>query len=91
MIALFRLTTGEDVISEFESDDDNITLTNPMLLAVSEKGVQFVPYAFFAKKQEITISSKNVIFSYEPNSQLEDAYRKQTGNVVKASVLDAFN
>lgn len=86
MISVFKLTTGEDVISEFQDyDHESVVLTNPMLLAVSEKGIHMMPYALFAEKQEIVVSKPHIMFSYKPSTQLEDGYRQQTGGVVRAS------
>jgi hypothetical protein len=80
-IKLVRLVTGEDILTEFQQDDDVITLTNPLIVYVTPQqgpgqsaqvGLsQWVPYS---ASKEFNIDSSKVVFVVDPAEDLSRQY-----------------
>jgi hypothetical protein len=80
-IKLVRLVTGEDILTEFQQDDDVITLTNPLIVYVTppqgpgqsaQVGLsQWVPYS---ASKEFNIDSSKVVFVVDPAEDLSRQY-----------------
>jgi hypothetical protein len=74
-ILAFKLITGEDVLSEVESQSETeFVLENPVGIAIvrgtnNQPSVGFAPFPLHSEKtpgNKITISKKHVVYSYVP-------------------------
>lgn len=89
----FKLTTGEEVVARYVSNNDKYFMVEkPLALGVqqTEKGPQlgFMPFAMTlndTKKQEIPINIAVVITYFEPSKEVSDGYIQQTSGIQIAS------
>jgi len=75
-VKLLRITTGEEVIAELLSEDDEtITVQNGLVVLPTNTGVGFAPWATVISKEnpEITMSKRHVVYVAEVQ---EDVYKK---------------
>ena len=85
VVKYMRLINGEEVVSEIEETETNITFINPIRIAVvptgedGEMGAAFVPFSPFSEEKEIVIDRKNILFILEPTSDLKNGYNSQFG------------
>ena len=85
-IKIIRLKSGEDIIGSLHNVDDGIEITEPMSVSVVNNGREnglvmshWLPVQLI-KKNEITISSCDVLTVFEPNDEFAEYY---TNTVVK--------
>ena len=81
-VKIFRLMTGEDIISEYHKiSKDSYVLINPMNIVVKFKGKDSSVYmehwlpVEVIKSNEIIINPSFILTSYLPNEGLEEYYR----------------
>ena len=86
MITVFRLTTTEEVIGDY---DDNCSLVEaysikkPYRIMLTEEGVGLMPVLLFSKGDSLILNKNHVMYKYEPNDALYNGYKKQTGGILK--------
>ena len=81
----FRLINGEELISSFEKVNDSYTLKKPAIIMVTpdargNPNVGLADYLMFANVKNITIHESKILFTYEPETQLFNAYNKMFGS-----------
>lgn len=86
MINMFKLVTGEEVVAKIVSEnEENVTIDQPFVLMMAGEGrMAVVPFLPLSNKPQITLSKRNILFSYEPVQTLIDHYNQQTGGIVTA-------
>jgi len=80
---LFRIVTGEEVIAEIISQDDNtITIKNGLVVLPTAQQVGFAPWASVidADNPEITISKSHVVYVVELNQDVKKRYNDLYGS-----------
>lgn len=86
-ILLVKLTTGEEVLTKFEEHSNTtlVTLHEPVMLQVTQKGVGMMPLSPFMKENaKIVIERNLIVYTVEPDEDVVDAYNKQFGITIAA-------
>lgn len=96
-IYAMRLKTGEEVIFRTETDFDKlvesinqnvlIQVEKPVTMLPVENRVTFVPWVFFAKDDNFTFSTQDVVLFYYPQEQIESEYRRMTSGIIMSPSL----
>ena len=88
-ILAFKLITGEDILSEVESESETeFVLVNPVGIAIvrgkdGQPNVGFAPFPLHGVQKTgttIAISKKNVVYSYEPAEDFKSNYDQIFGS-----------
>lgn len=82
-VKLLRITTGEEVIAELLSEDDEtITVQNGLVVLPSAQSVGFAPWATVISKEnpEITMSKKHVVYIAEVQEDVSKKYNEMFGS-----------
>jgi hypothetical protein len=82
-VKLLRITTGEEVIAELLSEDDEtITIQNGLVVLPSAQSVGFAPWATVISKEnpEITMSKKHVVYIAEVQEDVSKKYNEMFGS-----------
>lgn len=96
-IYAMRLKTGEEVIFRTETNFDKlvesinqnilIEVDKPVTMLPVENRVTFVPWVFFAKGENFTFSTQDVVLFYYPQEQIESEYRRMTSGIITSPSL----
>ena len=96
-IYAMRLKTGEEVIFRTETEFDKlvesinqnvlIKVEKPVTMLPVENRVTFVPWVFFAKDDNFTFSTQDVVLFYYPQEQIESEYRRMTSGIITSPSL----
>ena len=96
-IYAMRLKTGEEVIFRTETNFDKlvesinqnilIKVEKPVTMLPVENRVTFVPWVFFAKDENFTFSTQDVVLFYYPQEQIESEYRRMTSGIITSPSL----
>lgn len=81
-VMFYRLLSGEEIIGkQIDSGEGTFTVQKPsqLLLTPDGKGSKLIPFAIFTKTGVIEISQSNVLFSFEPITELVNEYNKMYG------------
>lgn len=82
-VKCFRLTTGEDIMAEYEQHDDHIVLTNPVQISMipsrtgSNSTFGFMPFPIYVgqnSKTVLNIKNEHIMFSSEADEQFMQQY-----------------
>lgn len=92
-----RLKTGEEVIFRTEIDFDKLVesinqnvlfkVEKPVTMIPVENKVTFVPWVFFSKEDNFTVSTQDVVLFYHTQDQIESEYRRMTSGIITSPVL----
>ena len=92
-----RLKTGEEVIFRTETDLKKLTesinqnilikVEKPVTMLPVENKVTFVPWVFFAKDDNFTVSTQDVLLFYTAQEQIEAEYRRMTSGIITSPSL----
>lgn len=92
-----RLKTGEEVIFRTETDFDKlvesinqnvlIKVDKPVTMMPVENKVSFIPWVFFAKEDNFTVSTQDVLLFYKAQDQIEAEYRRMTSGIIMSPSL----
>jgi hypothetical protein len=89
IIKIIRLQSGDDIIAEYESDDDIVHLKNPMLLvfkrSVAGSAMVMLPWlpVELIKSNSASIYYTDVVTILDPEPELEEYYK----NAVNLDVM----
>ena len=96
-IYAMRMKTGEEVIFRTETNFDKlvesinqnilIKVEKPVTMLPVENRVTFVPWVFFAKDENFTFSTQDVVLFYYPQEQIESEYRRMTSGIITSPSL----
>lgn len=83
-VVSIKLSTGEEVISRFDSKDDSTyTIKQPMVILAGPQGLGMQPFMFSAGQDTaFTLSAKNVICAAKTETELAKQYISQTSGLV---------
>lgn len=83
-VVSLKLTTGEEVIGRFDSENDSIIILNkPLSFVMAEQGLSLGPFMISANKDDkITISKLTVIAIIKTNELIAKQYLKQSTGLV---------
>ena len=82
-VKLIRIVTGEEIIAELVSQDENtITVKNGLVVLPSAQNVGFAPWATVISKEnpEITLDMKHVIYVAEIDHSVAKKYNQMFGS-----------
>ncbi|MAJ43662.1 MAG: hypothetical protein CMF96_02820 [Candidatus Marinimicrobia bacterium] len=90
MIKLYRLTTGEDIIGVFVEETDLFEFVKKPFVLIPMQGqagkpmqIGFHPYIPYTKDEVIKFKKANIITEVKPDTNLIEAYEKNTSNIVQ--------
>ena len=87
-VKLLRIVTGEEVIVELLSEDENtITIKNGLVVLPNANGVGFAPWATVISKTEpeITLDRKFLVYMVECDVDVVDKYESIFSPIEKPS------
>ena len=87
-VKLLRIVTGEEVIAELLSEDENtITVKNGLVVIPNAQGVGFAPWATVISKQkpEITVDRKFIVYMVECDVDVVEKYESLFSPIEKPS------
>jgi hypothetical protein len=82
-VKLFRISTGEEVIAELVSENDNtVTLKNGLVVLPTNTGIGFAPWATVIDQDnpEIMVSKKHVIYIVPVQEDVSKKYNEMFGS-----------
>tara|TARA_R100001510_G_C7528766_1_gene121097 strand:- start:232 stop:516 length:285 start_codon:yes stop_codon:yes gene_type:complete len=87
-VKLLRIVTGEEVIAELLSEDENtITVKNGLVVIPNAQGVGFAPWATVISKQkpEIVVNRKFIVYMVECDVNIIEKYESIFSPIEKPS------
>ena len=83
-VQVVKLTTGEEIIANLTDKGDELNLVSPMLVAVQDGRLVFIPYMqYTSAAKEINLEKKHVMFVVTPVDSLIDDFQNATETVTK--------
>ena len=85
-VKLLRIITGEEVLAEVLSEDENtVTVQNGLVVLPNANGVGFAPWATVISKEnkEITLSREHLVYVVDCDDSVQDKYESIFGAIVK--------
>jgi len=82
-VKLIRITSGEEVVAEVVSQNDNtITVKNPLVVIPQPQNVGFAPWATVIDKDnpEVPVSRMHVIYMVDVDSSVKKKYNELFGS-----------
>ena len=83
-VKLFRIATGEEVIAELVSQDDNFVTVKNVLVVIptAQGGVVFAPWASVIDRTipELIIAKNHIVYIAEVDSQVKTKYNEIYGS-----------
>jgi len=82
-VKLIRITSGEEIVAEVVSQDDNtITVKNPLVVIPQAQNVGFAPWATVIDKDnpEVPVSRMHVIYMVDIDSAVKKKYNEIFGS-----------
>jgi len=75
-VKLFRLNSGEEILSRFEMSDTHVTLKDPAILVPFERGqIGLMPWLMYTKAPKgVEIPHSFIAFTVEPLDELKSQY-----------------
>ena len=75
-VKVFRLNSGEEILSRFEETDTHWTLKNPAILVpVGQGQIGLMPWMIYTKADKgVQIPKTFVAFTIDPLDELKDQY-----------------
>lgn len=93
-VKVYRLITGEDIISDAEKDQNGYILNKPAQIVVQQTedgrvGAAFAPFAPFAKDSVVRIYNNGIIGEIELDIKLINEYNRIFGSgIIVAAAND---
>jgi hypothetical protein len=82
-VKLFRIVTGEEVIAELVSEDENtVTIKNGLVVLPTGQNVGFAPWASVINrdKPDLIISKNHIVYIAEVDSGVNKKYNEIYGS-----------
>lgn len=87
MIKILKLTTGEELVGEYSTSDENITLSNPCVIQIvpsrsnpEQPMLALIPYAPYTQDQKISFNERSVVWQSNPVKELYNQYNSIFGS-----------
>ena len=91
-VKIFRLNSGEEILSRFEETETHFTLKDPAVLVPMNRGqIGLMPWLVYSKASKgINIPKSFVAFTVDPLDELKEQYDNSlnTGLVTPTSQID---
>lgn len=81
-VKIVRLITSEEIICDIESHDDYITCIKPIMVGVTDKGLQFIPWFISTSSETFNIKHIHVLTVGDAIEEIKDKYIEITGGIV---------
>jgi len=82
-VKLFRIATGEEVVAELVSEDDNfVTVKNGLVVLPTNTGVGFAPWSMVIDTSipDLIIARNHIVYIGEVNSDVKKKYTDLYGS-----------
>ena len=98
-IMMLRLINGDELVGKVSVVSNVIKVSKPAAVmlqpgAAGKANMALVDYIPMAKGKDIMLDSRNVLFTYEPDEQIEAAYQQNFGSMLvlpKKGILTAVS
>ena len=98
-IMMLRLINGDELVGKVSVVSNVIKVSKPAAVmlqpgAAGKANMALVDYSPMAKSKDIMLDSRNVLFTYEPDEQIEAAYQQNFGSMLvlpKKGILTAVS
>jgi 6-phosphogluconate dehydrogenase len=98
-IMMLRLINGDEIVGKVSLVSNVIKVSKPAAVmiqpgAAGKAQMALVDYIPMAKSKDIMLDSRNVLFTYEPDDQIEAAYQQNFGSMLvlpKKGILTAVS
>ena len=98
-IMMLRLINGDEIVGKVSIVNNLIKVAKPAAVmiqggAAGKAQMALVDYIPMAKNKDILLDSRNVLFTYEPDDQIESAYQQNFGSMLvlpKKGILTAVS
>lgn len=98
-IMMLRLINGDEVVGKVSVVNNVIKVSKPAAVmlqpgAAGKANMALVDYIPMSKNKDIMLDSRNVLFTYEPDDQIEAAYQQNFGSMLvlpKKGILTAVS
>ena len=89
-IAIFRFTTGEEIIGDVGTVGENTLIDNPCLIdtQIDVNGkvkTNLYPMALYSKDRIVLINLDTLMYSSEPTDEIVEAYQSRFNKIVAPS------
>lgn len=88
-IYTFKLTTGEEIVARLVSQnlaDGYMTIENPILAALTSKGLQLMPSLFSARPDaEVKLNSTNWVMISDAREEIQSSWIQATTGIQPVS------
>jgi hypothetical protein len=98
-IMMLRLINGDEIVGKVSVVSNVIKVTKPAAVMIQpssagagKANMALVDYIPMSKGKDIMLDSRNVLFTYEPDDQIEAAYQQNFGSMLvlpKKGILTA--
>ncbi len=84
-VVMLRLLNGDEIVGKVGTAGNMIKVVKPAAVmiqptATGKASMALVDFIPMAKNKEIYLDPRNVLFTYEPDDQIEDAYNQNFGS-----------
>ena len=84
-IKLVKLVTGEEIICEYEEEENKVILENPVMMEVvpTEEGLSVAmtfPWMMISDKETFELNKNHVLCDVNPPEKLANQYNAQFGS-----------
>lgn len=84
-VMMLRLVNGDEIVGKVSVIQNMVKVVKPAAVMINPGAggkaqmalVDFIP---MAKTKEIILDSRNILFSYDPDDQIESAYQQNFGS-----------
>jgi len=83
MSSIVRLTTGEELLCDYEVMDENhMGITNPYIILPTQDGsIQFMKYMAYAVYTTLPVKTSDIMWILEPSAELNNKHNEMTGKI----------
>jgi hypothetical protein len=86
-IMMVRLINGDEIVGKVSVIQNMIKIVKPAAVmiqpgAAGKAQMALVDFIPMAKSKEIVLDPRNVLFTYDPDDQIEDAYQQNFGSLL---------
>jgi hypothetical protein len=81
-IKILKLTSGEEIISQYSYKDGKYILKNPQKFMLTQEGIGSMPMMPFSSSETYEVDEKHVIFVCEPELEIRNVYNSKYGSGV---------
>jgi hypothetical protein len=98
-IMMLRLINGDEIVGKVSVVQNMVKVVKPAAVmiqpsAAGKANMALVDFVPMAKTKEIILDSRNILFSYDPDDQIEAAYQQNFGSMLvlpKKGILTAVS